>query len=512
MAQPPVGIDLGTTNTALAVINPAGHPEIVPNKEGARVTPSVVFYQGDGTVRVGQPALNAAESNPDRVVQRVKREMGEPDWRIEVDGKKHSAVEVSAEILKKVKSDAAATLGPITKAVITVPAYFDEVRRKATMDAAKLAGLEVLRIINEPTAAAIAYAHALDKSGRILVYDFGGGTFDVSIVDVSSKSAVEILTSKGDHRLGGSDFDDALARHYGDKLKQQVSAAVSEKGANWFKLLKTAQEDKCKLSDLDQITGIALWGTSVAQVPVSRREFDELTENLVVRTQMLVENALDEIDLRAGDIDDVLLVGGSTRIPAVVAMLEAKFGKTPVSPVNVDEAVALGAALQAGALMAHSGLIADPDVNRKMLAIAIQDVANHSYGTIALMEHHGIVERRNDIIIKKNTKLPCEITETYYTVTNRQEEVDCRVTQGEDSDPEFVNIIREGRMLLPPGLPIQSPIDVTYAYDANMRMRCTFVERTKGITQEFIVDEASNGRQFQVANAMTDADFDDLKL
>jgi molecular chaperone DnaK len=515
MRQPPVGIDLGTTNSALAVINPAGRPEIVPNQEGNRTTPSAVYFEEGGDVVIGSSALSAVQFDQARVVLRVKRRMGDPGWTVQANGRGWSATDVSAQILAKVKDDAENTVGPIRHAVITVPAYFDEVRRKATMDAAAQAGLEALGIINEPTAAAVAYANALGKQGRLVVYDFGGGTFDVSIVDVKGPDDVEVIASEGDHELGGSDLDDALARHYAQQLRAQ-GAEAAEGTPDWMMLVSGAQRDKEALSRLKKIRGRAQCGSTLINIELDRATFEQLIRDHIIRTQMLVENALACASLAPAQIDDVVLIGGSTRVPAVSDMLEKMFGKKPVAPVNVDEAVALGAALQAGVIMARRGLIRDTPAAEQLKRVAIQDVASHSYGTFAVTNHHGTPRLRNNKLILKNTRIPVSVTKTYYTMHRGQTVIDCAVTQGEDEDPEFVNVIKQDELRLPPDLPDGSPIDITYEYDANMHMKCTFLERSSGYRKEFILDRSGRSSAEPSPAAAGDeadeADFDDLKL
>ncbi|MHC4956001.1 MAG: Hsp70 family protein, partial [Planctomycetota bacterium] len=384
MSHRAVGIDLGTTYSALAVINPAGRPEIVANAEGERITASAVFFQKDGSVLVGQDAADSAGGFPDRVVRWVKREVGKSDWKFEVDGNTYSAVDISSLVLRKVKQDAEAVLGPIKYAVVTVPAYFDEYRRKATMDAARAAGLDLLRIINEPTAAAIAYAATGQLQGNLLVYDFGGGTFDVSVVRVNGADDVQVIASEGDHDLGGFTLDSALAAHYDHVFAEAKGRSVKEDHGAWHALLQQAERDKCALSRRTQIVGVPLQGYGqLVNASIDRATMESLIADPIVRTEMLVDNALAEAKMRTGDIDGILLVGGSTRIPAVRAMLEKKFGQPPITGVNPDEAVALGAAIQAGVLMEEQGLSALPEEAKTHLSrTRIRDVTNHSFGTL----------------------------------------------------------------------------------------------------------------------------------
>jgi len=518
MAQPAIGIDLGTTYSALAVINPAGKPEIVANAEGERITASAVFFQEDGSVLVGQDAADSAVGFPDRVVRWVKREMGKSTWRFDVDGKSYRAEDISALVLRKLKKDAEAVLGPITHAVVTVPAYFDEHRRKATMDAAKAAGLELLKIINEPTAAAIAYATTGKVSGNMLVYDFGGGTFDVSIVRIDSPHDVAVIASEGDHDLGGYNLDHALAEHYDGLFFQEKSKKIKDDHAAWHALVQQAERDKCSLSRRKVVPAVALQGHGeLINVSVERSTFESLIGDHLVRTEMLVENALTEAGLKVGDIDGILLVGGTTRIPAVRAMLEKKFSMPPTVGVNPDEAVALGAAIQAGVLMQEKGLL---DVGAEgahaLSKTRIRDVTNHSFGTLALQEVHGTTRLRNSIIIPKNRPIPASLTDTFYTTSDNQETINCVITQGEDEDPEFVKKIVEGDMDLPAGRAQGCPIEVTYSYDHNGRMACVFKDVQSGRTKRFDLDMATQSKTTTAgdeAQPVIDAsDLDDLTI
>jgi len=512
--RPAIGIDLGTTYSAVAVLNHAGKPEIVPNVDGERITASAVYFQQSGPVVIGNDAVNAAGGWPDRVVRWVKREMGNEQWSFSIDGTPHGSVEISALILKKAKQDAEQVLGPIDAAVITVPAYFDELRRKATMDAARLAGLEVLRIVNEPTAAALAYASSGTLLGKLLIYDLGGGTFDVSIVDVASQSDVSVISSEGDHRLGGHDFDLRLAERFDAAFRDEFGESLLDDPVSRHETIQEAERVKRTLSKLDSAPASLRKGGRSTGISVTRNEFEQLTNDLLVRTEMLVENALDGPGLRPSDIDGVVLVGGSTRLPAVQAMLQERFGKPPIRTVNPDEAVALGASIQAAMILAERGESDLPAAKaREVAAISLSDVTNHSYGTIALEENTGVVMTRNSIIIPKSTPIPCSITQPYYTVMDGQTQIECQITQGEDLDPEFVNTLASEMMDLPPDRPANQEIAVTFSYDANGRMACDFHDLASGRRKHFDLDvrdgtgdRASSGPNFG------DIDFSDLDI
>ena len=347
-----VGIDLGTTFSSLAMLNAIGKPEIVPNADGDRLTPSAIFFDEDnpGVIRVGIEALNSRHINPARSVRWVKRHMGDPDYKVSIDGKDWTATELSALILKKLRQDSAAQIGEIRDAVISVPAHFDEIRRKATMDAGTAAGFNVIGIVNEPVAAALCYATSREVSGRVLVYDLGGGTFDVTLMNVKGLE-MEIICSQGDHALGGIDFDkkvlEILQKMYKDKFGGELIDSEEDRA----KYEDEAEDIKKTLSRRPTAKTMLYGPSGSMRVEVSRQMFEETIASLVSRADMLVEVALDEVGLKPSDIDTVLLVGGSTRVPLVRTHLEQIFGFPPECSVNVDECVALGAALHAGLAM-----------------------------------------------------------------------------------------------------------------------------------------------------------------
>ncbi|MBN1803885.1 MAG: Hsp70 family protein [Sedimentisphaerales bacterium] len=509
---PCVGIDLGTTYSALAVINAAGRPEIVPNAEGERATRSAIYFQENGPVLIGEPARRSAGGYPERVIQWVKRRMGDFDWRFQFDGQSYSAIDLSGMILRKVKKDAEARLGDIKYAVVTVPAYFDESRRTATMNAAKLAGLELLEIMNEPTAASITYASTGGRPGTILVYDFGGGTFDVSIVKVKDAFDVEVIATEGDHKLGGKDLDKKLAHHIAQNFHKEKKVLIEEdeKSGDWLDLLYQSEMIKKNLSSTTQDRCRPSWGAHMITMDVNRSTFEDLIPEEILRTQMLVENALTAAEMRPKDIDEVLLVGGSTRIPAVKEMLKKKFGKEPISYVNVDEAVAMGAAIKAGYLMHKEGLTElTPEAAAVISRTRLQDVTAHSLGTFAVLDVGGSNKRVNDIILRKNSPIPAKQTKTYYTMQKGQTLIDCSVTQGEDSDPEFVQLLLNKNMELPAGRPAQCPIEVTYSYDANGVMKFEFKDVESGRVK---VLESADAQRAKQHVEEVEANFDDLEI
>jgi molecular chaperone DnaK len=510
-----VGIDLGTTYSALATMNVAGRPEITENQEGDKSTTSAVLFEAADSITVGQHAVDAGE--PEHLERWFKQKMGDQSWVTNPHfGKSYSAVDLSAMVMKKVIKDAEHTLGSITKAVITVPAYFDEIRRKATMDAAKLAGLDVLSIINEPTAAALAYATSGRVTGRVLIFDLGGGTFDVSLVNIHSAEHVEVLTSEGDNELGGHIIDETLAKAFAKQFEMEHGETLVLKDGkgrrptiDGHNLAEAAERIKRMLSSRDRVNNHPFISTSGKTILISttREEFNEKIATHIKQTELLVDLVLKNTDLSPSDVDHVLLVGGSTRIPLVQETLEKKFNKPAVRSINPDEAVAMGAAIKAAQILVEQGEASLPDPVKEILGRSqFTDVANSSYGTLAIFSEYGTEQLRNDIIIAKNSPLPCEVCKPYFTLSDGQTFVDVSVTQGEDRDPNFVNIIWEEKMELPPGRPSGCQLDVTYRYDMNQRMRCNVLDCVSGQIKSFDLDLGGGGG----GPDLDDSDFDDL--
>jgi molecular chaperone DnaK len=481
-----VGIDLGTTFSSLAMLNPIGRPEIVPNSEGERITPSAVYFdEQEGIIRVGVEAINSRQLNPDRAVRFVKREMG-TDWKKTIDGRDWKPQEISSMILKKLKQDAEIEHGEIHDVVISVPAHFDELRRKATMDAGTMAGLNVIGIVNEPVAAALFYATGRDVNGRVLVYDLGGGTFDVTIMDVKGQD-MKILCSQGDHALGGIDFDHKLVELFKEEYKKQCKAELVKNDGDMAKYEDEAEDVKKSLSRRPSVRKVLYGPEGNARMEITREQFEKAIEPLIARTEMLIDVALKEAKSAAKDVNKILLVGGSTRIPLVAQRLAAKFGFAPEVAVNVDECVALGAAIHSGLTTLRENSAAVPQgIAGGLRDVKLRDVCNHSYGTICapVDEQTGKHVVRNTILLKKNTSLPCSVHQTFYTMVDNQTQLQILITQGEDEDPDFVNKIATEIFELPAGRPAGRPIRVEYSYDINQRMHCTFKDEESGRTLE----------------------------
>ena len=489
------GIDLGTTFSALAILNGIGRPEIVPNADGERLTPSAIFFDEENSdvIRVGVEAINSRHLNAERSVRWIKRHIGESDYRKNIDGKDWTSVELSGLILKKLKQECSSEHGEIRDAVISVPAHFDEVRRKATMDAGTMAGLDVIGIVNEPVAAALYYATTREVCGKVLVYDLGGGTFDVTIIDVKGHQ-MEIVCSQGDHALGGVDFDEKILEMLEASYRDKFGAELINSDEDRAKYEDEAEDIKKTLSRR-AVAKKMLYGQSGSRkTEITRAMFEEAISSLIARTDILLEVVLDEAGVKPCGIDKVLLVGGSTRIPLVRERIEKMFGFLPEITVNVDECVALGAALHAGLTMLRE----KPDkvpagISSGLKDINLTDVCNHSYGTICAPVDKETGRRviENRIILKKNTPLPCESTQMFYTMSEGQTELEVTVTQGEDTDVEYVNKISTYKFELPSDRPAQCPIKVTYSYDVNQRMHCKFQDLKSGkvLEVDFCLDQ-----------------------
>jgi molecular chaperone DnaK len=405
-----VGIDLGTTFSALAVLNSVGRPEIVPNADGERLTPSAIFFDEENPdiIRVGVEAINSRYLNAERSVRWIKRYMGDAKYCRNIDRKKWTPVELSSLILKKLKQDCSAERGEIKDAVISVPAHFDEVRRKATMDAGKMAGLNVIGIVNEPVAAALYYATTRDISGKVLVYDLGGGTFDVTIMDVEGHN-MDIICSQGDHALGGVDFDQEVLKMLGQSYKEEFGADLISSDEDRAKYEDEAEDVKKTLSRRTVAKKMLYGPAGTKKVEITREMFEKGISSLIARTDILLDVALEEAHLKPSGIDKVLLVGGSSRIPLVRENLEKRFGFAPETSANVDECVALGAAVHAGLTVVRETPDAVPaGISSGLKDISLTDVCNHSYGTICapMDKETGRRVIENRIILKRIRPCP----------------------------------------------------------------------------------------------------------
>lgn len=468
-----VGIDLGTTFSAISQIDETGRPSILHNAEGQNITPSCVAIY-DGEIHVGEQARKAWGIDESNVVARFKRDMGSTKT-FDLDGKKFSSTELSAAVLKKLKTDAEAQIGEISEAVVTIPANFSQEAREATMDAAKQAGLNVNYIINEPTAAALYYAFKSGEelSGIYAVYDLGGGTFDVSVIQISGQD-VDVLASNGVARLGGDDFDRACREIVSKKYQGEYGRELEHDDY----LINDAEEEKKSLSLRKRV--IAKVGRQVLEI--RREEFEDSISHWVTQAEMLCEATIEEAGVEPRDIRGVFLAGGSTRIPAVRESIKRVFGQEPISTENVDEVVALGAALYAAYKSDRKNLsVAQEDAIKR---IKVTESTNKCFGTfsIGFNENKARYENQNSILIRKGEKIPCSVTESFYTVADNQTAVNCVVTESTspETDPRFVKIIWQGDLELPSGRPEGQEVQVTFGYDDSQMMFCRFKDVESG--------------------------------
>ena len=450
-----IGIDLGTTNSCVAVME-GGKPVVIANSEGMRTTPSVVGFLKTGERVVGEPAKRQAVTNADKTISSIKRHMGS-DYRVEIDGKKYSPQEISAMILQKLKSDAEGYLGEkVTEAVITVPAYFSDGQRQATKDAGKIAGLDVKRIINEPTAAALSYGLDNEEEQKIMVYDLGGGTFDVSIIEIGD-GVIEVLATAGDNKLGGDDFDNAITQYMLEEFKKAEGVDLSTDKMAMQRLKEAAEKAKKELSSATT-TNINLPFITATQdgpkhfdMDLTRAKFDELTAHLVDKTRVPVQTALKDADLTAAELDKVLLVGGSTRIIAVQDMVKKLTGKDPFKGINPDECVAIGASIQGGKLAGDAGA-------GEILLLDVTPL------TLSIETMGGIATH----LIERNTTIPTNKSQIFSTAQDNQDAVDINIVQGER---EFARDNKSlGRFRLDGIAPARRgvpQIEVTFDIDAN---------------------------------------------
>ena len=488
-----IGIDLGTTNSCVAVME-GGKPTVIANTEGARTTPSVVAFTKTGERLVGEPAKRQAVTNAEKTISSIKRDMGTDRGRI-IDGKKYSPQQISAMILQKLKADAESYLGEkVTEAVITVPAYFNDAQRQATKDAGKIAGLDVKRIINEPTAAALAYGLDNEKEQKIMVYDLGGGTFDVSIIEIGD-GVIEVLATNGDTHLGGDDFDNKIIQWMLDEFKKAEGVDLSGDKMAMQRLKEAAEKAKKELSSA-MTTNINLpFITATAEGPkhfdmnLTRAKFDELTRDLVDKTAIPVQNAMKDAGLNYSDLGQVLLVGGSTRIPAVQDKVRALTGKEPSKSLNPDECVAIGASIQGGKLAGDAGAGDILLLDVTPLSLSIETMG-------------GVATR----LIERNTTIPTKKSQIFSTAADNQTAVDINVVQGERQfakDNKSLGQFRlDGIAPAPRGIP---QIEVTFDIDANGIVNVSAKDLGTGKEQHITITAGSNMSDSDIEKAVKEA-------
>ena len=487
-----IGIDLGTTNSCVSVME-GGEATVIPNAEGHRTTPSVVAFSKTGERMVGQVAKRQAVTNPDRTISSIKREMGS-DYKVEIDGKKYTPQEISAMILQKLKADAEAYLGePVTEAVITVPAYFTDAQRQATKDAGKIAGLDVKRIINEPTAAALAYGLDKETDQKIMVYDLGGGTFDVSVLEIGD-GVIEVLATAGNNRLGGDDFDQCITNYLVEEFKKSDGIDLSGDRVAMQRLKEAAEKAKIELSgvtstniNLPYITADAT-GPKHLDVALTRAKFNELTAHLVEKTAGPVRQAMSDAGITASDLTKVLLVGGSSRVPAVQEMVKKLTGKEGFKGINPDECVADGAAIQGGVL---GGDVA---------GVVLLDVTPLSLGIETL---GGVCTK----LIERNTTIPTKKSQVFSTAADNQTSVEVNVLQGEREMAAYNKSL--GRFQLDGIAPARRgvpQIEVTFDIDANGIVNVSAKDLGTGKEQHITITSSTNMSKEDVEKAVREAE------
>ncbi|MEC7639545.1 MAG: molecular chaperone DnaK [Candidatus Thermoplasmatota archaeon] len=498
MSTPVIGIDLGTTNSCVATLE-GGQAVVIPNSEGARTTPSVVAFSKDGERHIGITAKRQAVTNSDRTTMSVKREMG-TDWSTDVDGTSYTPQEMSAFILQKLKADAEAYLGKeITKAVITCPAYFTDAQRKATKDAGRIAGLEVLRIINEPTAAALAYGVNKEEDQTILVYDLGGGTFDVSVLEiyqVDGQPQIEVKATSGDNRLGGDDFDEVIIDWIVEEYKKDTGIDLSSDAQAMSRLRETAEKAKIELSGSGSSQINLPFITSRDGQPehldmsLSRSKFEELVEPLISKTLAPTRRAMKDAGLSKGEVDKVILVGGSTRVPAVQTAIEKEVGKAPFKGVNPDEAVAMGAALQAGIIVGDSGVT----------DVLLLDVTPLTLGIETL---GGVMTT----MIERNTTIPSKRSETFSTAADNQPAVEVHVLQGERQFAKDNITLGKFHLTGIPPAPRGIPqIEVTFDIDANGIVNVSAKDLGTGKEQKITIESQTSLTEDEIKAKIAEAE------
>ncbi|MDF2907284.1 MAG: chaperone protein DnaK [Herbinix sp.] len=488
-----IGIDLGTTNSCVAVME-GGKPVVIANTEGARTTPSVVAFTKTGDRLVGEPAKRQAVTNSDKTISSIKRHMG-TDFRVKIDDKRYSPQEISAMILQKLKADAESYLGEkVTEAVITVPAYFNDAQRQATKDAGKIAGLDVKRIINEPTAAALAYGLDNEHEQKIMVYDLGGGTFDVSIIDIGD-GVIEVLSTSGDNRLGGDDFDERVTRYMIDEFKKSDGVDLSTDKMALQRLKEAAEKAKKELSSATTTNINLPFITATAEGPkhfdmnLTRAKFDELTHDLVERTVVPVQNALRDAGLNPSDIKKVLLVGGSTRIPAVQDKVRQLTNQEPSKTLNPDECVAIGASIQGGKLAGDAGAGDILLLDVTPLSLSIETLG-------------GVATR----LIERNTTIPTKKSQIFSTAADNQTAVDINVVQGERQFAKDNKSLGQFRLdSIPPARRGVPQIEVTFDIDANGIVNVSAKDLGTGREQHITITAGSNLSDSDIDKAVREA-------
>ena len=497
-----VGIDLGTTFSSIAQLDDSGAPQAIANSDGLTITPSVVILRDEGNVVVGPSFERISLETPDKIVEAIKREMGNKEFHVVYQDQRLTPEFVSALILKKLKQDCEAVIGPIANAVITVPYYFNDIRRKATQDAGQIAGLNVIDIINEPTAATLAFAWVKGELGRadleqaertILVYDLGGGTFDVTVVRYTPTN-FKVLATDGDVMLGGLDWSRRIVDHVAEEFQKKFGEDPRQDPESMRRLTQDCEEAKCQLSEKAQVPIEAYYEGNSMTVSVSRGEFERLTSDLLQRTKTTTELVLEQSGVTPDGLDDLVLVGGSTHMPVVEQMLRDICRREPSRDVHPEEAVGHGAAIHAAILEARAtggeSRMGKAIINR-LRGISTSDVNSHSLGT-KVTDPQDKSRKINHIMIKRNTELPFSVTQKFVTTADNQQRIHVSVLEGDAPEPEACATIGDFWITnLPADLPAGSPVEVTYAYDESGRISCSARELVSNLAASIEIERDS---------------------
>jgi len=499
MAQPPIGIDLGTTFSAVATLDDKGNVYLLPNTEGSTITPSAVYFENAENIIVGQVAKDARADNPSDVIEFVKRSMG-TERKFRFLNQDFTPIDISAIVLRKLKQDAEAALGGISiiQAVVTCPAYFGAERRDATEKAAQIAGLQLLALINEPTAAAMAFGMGGNRKGTVLVFDLGGGTFDVTLLRFGADNTIDVLAVDGNHELGGKDFDDAIISIAIEQFAGEHAFDLMSDPEAMGELRQRAEKAKHDLTAREATTLSFSAAGHKTKFELTRKRFTDGIAHHIEGMRLTIMNILDEVGLSTQDIDDILMVGGSSRVPAVSDMVTSFFGKQPNTGVHPDEAVARGAALFASQIMSSmSGTAVAPQVREIVERLpSVRDIVPHSIGTTALWDDE---QEHNSVILERGSKLDTPTRKTYKTVEDGQRVVRIDINEGEGNDLEYVQPIGGFDLFLTEPRPVGSPIDIEILLDKSGVIRVVAIDLKSGQEKIVTIDYSSNMKPEQVA-------------
>lgn len=489
------GIDLGTTFSAIAKLNEIGQPEIIPNSDGDRITASAIFFDNQD-LTVGSSAIHGAYLEHQNFIQHIKHHMEDADYRVEINGKTYSPAQISSFILRKLTQDAGKQAGhAIQDVIITIPANFADVARTATIEAGKLAGLNVLGLVNEPTAAIVNAALSHNLNGITLIFDLGGGTFDITIAEIKDKE-INIIASGGDRAIGGVNFDEVLVNYFKEEYKKETGNILFKSPSEKLRVIQEVIEIKKQLSKKEEVR--FAFDKQDYYGKIKRSVFEKLISEYTARIEMLIENLIEDAKITSDKIDHILPVGGSSRIPCMKNIIIKITGKEPLSIGNVDESVALGAAISAGVRkIKKQPESISKSIQEGLSGVSIKDITPRNFGTKSLNIQKGKTEVTNAIILKKGISIPCSHTETFYTVAQNQSRIKAEITQTDDPNvpADIIDVVAEASFDLPPNTPEGSKILVTYSYDEDGIMTASFEHIDSGKILEFKGNPTSNNQK-----------------